>query len=122
LDGSPIVDPYFRRQWLPNLSPSPFKKGEASGISLSRRDLPVISALVAIRQGHPLLLLQCRLLFLYLLIALLDALLLRLDLLLLRDDASLNVVGGLKIGAFEPDALGHELILRYLFTVLTLTV
>ena len=86
LDGSPIVDPYFRPQWLPNFSnirahcgirsglqkpgmkscgvcalgcsafrgPDRFavtksvQKGR--GISLSRRDLPVISALVAIRQ------------------------------------------------------------------------
>jgi hypothetical protein len=87
LDGSPIVDPYFR-QWLPNFSNirahcgirsglqkpgmkscgvcalgcSAFRGSdrftvtksvqEGRGISLSRRDLPVISALVAIRQGQ----------------------------------------------------------------------
>ena len=86
LDGSPIVDPYFRRQWLPNFQifeltvvsgQAPQKPGMKScgvcalgcsafrgsdrftvtrsvqkgrGISLSRRDLPVISALVSIRQ------------------------------------------------------------------------
>jgi hypothetical protein len=88
LDGNPIVDLYFRPQWLPNfqifeltvvsgqapqkpgmkscgvcvLSCSAFrgsdrftvtrsvKKGR--GTSLSRRDLPVISALVSIRQRH----------------------------------------------------------------------
>jgi hypothetical protein len=86
LDGSPIVDLYFRPQWLPNFQifeltvvsgQAPEKPGMKScgvcvlscsafrgsdrfsvtrsvqkgrGISLSRRDLPVISALVSIRQ------------------------------------------------------------------------
>jgi hypothetical protein len=86
LDGSPIVDPYFRPQWLPNFSNIRAHCGIRSGLQkpgmkscgvcalgcsvfrgsdrftvtksvqkwrgncLSRRDLPVISALVAIRQ------------------------------------------------------------------------
>jgi hypothetical protein len=86
LDGSPIVDPYFRPQWLPNFSNirahcgirsglqkpgmkscgvcalgcSAFRGSDrftvtksvqkGRGISLALRDLPVISALVAIRQ------------------------------------------------------------------------
>ena len=86
LDGSLIVDPYFRPQWLPNFSnirahcgirsgqqkPGMKSRGvcalgcsmfrgsdrftvtrsvqKGRGISFSRRDLPVISAFVAIRQ------------------------------------------------------------------------
>jgi len=88
LDGSAIVDPYFRPQWLPNFSNIRAHCGIRSGLQkpgmkscgvcalgcsafrgsdrftvtksvqkgrgtcLSRRDLPVISALVAIRQTH----------------------------------------------------------------------
>jgi hypothetical protein len=95
LDGSPIVDPYFRPQWLPNFANIRAHCGIRSGlqkprmkscgvcalgcsafrgsdrftvtrsvqkrrsISLSRRDLPVILALAAIRQKQAQLCASC---------------------------------------------------------------